>query len=151
MKIILLKTHEKLGNPGDIVNVKAGYARNFLFPQKIAQLATETNIKMLQSWISQQEQKEAKNRENIELLSKYLNKLVLKFKLQSSDDDKLFGSVTSQMISEEIENQGYSIDKKEIILEEPIKTVGNHYVVVDLDSDTKPKVKIKVTAATKIN
>ena len=55
------------------------------------------------------------------------------------------------MISEEIENQGYSIDKKEIILEEPIKTVGNHYVVVDLDLDTKPKVKIKVTAATKIN
>ena len=54
MKIILLKTHEKLGNAGDIVNVKAGFARNFLFPQKIAQLATESNIKMLENWLQQQ-------------------------------------------------------------------------------------------------
>ena len=69
MKIILLKTHEKLGNPGDVVNVKAGYARNFLFPQRIAQLATTSNIKALNSLIEQQEKQEAKNRENIELLS----------------------------------------------------------------------------------
>ena len=149
MKIILLKTHEKLGNPGDVVNVKAGYARNFLFPQRIAQLATTSNIKALNSVIEQQEKQEAKNRENIELLSKYLNKLVLKFELQSSDDDKLFGSVTSQMISEEIEKQGYSVDKKEIILEEPIKNVGNHKVLVDLDVEKKPQIKIKVTAANK--
>ena len=75
--------------------------------------------------------------------------MVLKFELQSSDDDKLFGSVTSQMISEEIEKQGYTIDKKEIILEEPIKNLGNHYVLVDLDCDPKPKIKIKVSAANK--
>ena len=149
MKIILLKTHEKLGNPGDVVNVKAGYARNFLFPQKIAQLATESNIKALHSWIEQQEKQEAKNRENIKLLSKYLDKLVLKFELQSGEDDKLFGSVTSQMISEEIEKQGYSVDKKEIILEDPIKNVGNHKVLVDLDVEDKPQIKIKVTAANK--
>tara|TARA_B110000116_G_scaffold259606_1_gene261878 strand:- start:636 stop:1085 length:450 start_codon:yes stop_codon:yes gene_type:complete len=147
MKIILLKSHEKLGNPGDILNVKPGFARNYLFPQKIAQLATESNIKSLNSWVEQQEKHEAKNRANIELLSKYLNKLVLKFELESSDDDKLFGSVTSQMISKEIENQGYSVDKKEIILEEPIKNIGNHYVEIDLDFDPKPKIKIKVSAA----
>ena len=149
MKIILLKSHDKLGNAGDIVNVKAGFARNFLFPEKIAQLATESNIKMLENWLEQQEKQEAKNRENIELLSKYLNKLVLKFELQSSDDDKLFGSVTSQMISEEIEKQGYAVDKKEIILEDPIKTIGTHYVLIDLDCEEKPKIKIKVTAANK--
>ena len=149
MKIILLKTHDKLGNAGDIVNVKAGFARNFLFPQKIAQLATESNIKMLENWLQQQEKQEAKNRENIDLLAKYLNKLVLKFELESSDDDKLFGSVTSQMISEEIEKEGYTIDKKEIILEEPIKNIGNHYVLVDLDCEPKPKIKIKVSAANK--
>jgi len=147
MKIILLKSHEKLGNPGDILNVKPGFARNYLFPQKIAQLATESNIKSLKSWVEQQEKHEAKNRANIELLSKYLNKLVLKFELESSDDDKLFGSVTSQMISKEIENQGYSVDKKEIILEEPIKNIGNHYVEIDLDFDPKPKIKIKISAA----
>ena len=119
------------------------------YSRKIAQLATENNIKTLQSWVEQQAKQEAKNRENIELLSKYINKLVLKFELQSGEDDKLFGSVTSQMISEEIENQGYSIDKKEIILEEPIKTIGNHYVIIDLDVEDKPKIKIKVTAANK--
>ena len=77
-------------------------------------------------WLIQQEVKEAKNKENLILLDKYLNKLTLKFELQAGDDGKLFGSVTSQMISDEIENQGYSIDKKEIILEESLKQTGNH-------------------------
>ena len=147
MKVILLQTYESLGKVGEIVNVKAGYARNFLFPNKIAQNATDSNIKSLESWIKQQEVQEAKDRTNMELLDKYLNKLTLKFSLQAGEDDKLFGSVTSQMISDEIEKQGYSVDKKEIILEEPIKNVGNHFVVIDLGYDLKPKVKIKITAA----
>jgi len=146
MKIILLKSHEKLGNPGDILNVKPGFARNYLFPQKIAQLATESNIKSLKSWVEQQEKHEAKNRANIELLSKYLNKLVLKFELESSDDDKLFGSVTSQMISKEIENQGYSVDKKEIILEDSIKELGSHKVKISLGEDLSATNKVKVNA-----
>ena len=147
MKIILLQTYEGLGKIGEIVNVKAGYARNFLFPNNIAQNATDSNVKSLESWIKQQEVQEAKDRTNMELLDKYLNKLTLKFSLQAGEEDKLFGSVTSQMISDEIEKQGYSVDKKEIILEEPIKNVGNHFVVIDLGYDLKPKVKIKITAA----
>ena len=146
MKIILLKTHENLGNVGEVVDVKAGYARNFLFPNKLASVATEQNMKDLQIWLKQQEVKEAKNKENLTLLDKYLNKLTLKFELQAGDDGKLFGSVTSQMISDEIENQGYSIDKKEIILEEPLKQTGNHFVHIDLGNDLKPKVKIKISA-----
>ena len=147
MKVILLQTYESLGKVGEIVNVKAGYARNFLFPNKIAQNATDSNIKSLESWIKQQEVQEAKDRTNMALLDKYLNKLTLKFSLQAGEDDKLFGSVTSQMISDEIEKQGYSVDKKEIILEEPIKSIGNHFVIIDLGYDLKPKVKIKITAA----
>ena len=147
MKIILLKTYEGLGKIGEIVNVKAGYARNFLLPNNIAQTATDYNIKSLETWIKQQELVEAKNRTNMELLDKYLNKLTLKFSLQAGEDDKLFGSVTSQMISDEIEKQGYSVDKKELILEEPIKSVGNHFVIIDLGYDFKPKVKIKISAA----
>ena len=91
--------------------------------------------------------RDAKNRQNIELLSKYLNKLTLKFELQAGDDEKLFGSVTSQMISDEIEKQGYDVDKKEIILSDPIKSVGNHFVEIDLGNDEKPKIKIKISAA----
>ena len=103
MKIILLQTYETLGQVGEIVNVKSGYARNFLFPKKIAQIATDANIKSLESWLKQEEIKEAKNKENKELLVKYLNKLTLKFELQAGENEKLFGSVTSQMISDEIE------------------------------------------------
>tara|TARA_B110000438_G_C15680294_1_gene592065 strand:+ start:362 stop:814 length:453 start_codon:yes stop_codon:yes gene_type:complete len=146
MKVILLKSQDNLGNVGDIINVKAGYARNYLIPNKIASSATKENITMLNSWVKQQEIKEAKNRENLTLLEKALNKLTLKFSLQAGDDGKLFGSVTSQMISDEIESMGYSIDKKEIVLEESLKQTGNHFVYIDLGHDMKPKIKIKISA-----
>ena len=145
MKIILLQTYENLGKVGEIVNVKPGFARNYLIPNKIASLATDQNIKALEVFLKAQETKEAKNRVNLEALSKKLNSLTLKFEVQVGEDEKLFGSVTSQMISDEIENQGYSIDKKEIVLEEPLKQTGNHFVYVDLGDDLKPKVKIKIS------
>ena len=144
MKVILLQSYDTLGNIGDVVSVKSGYARNYLLPNKIASIATDETIKNLKIWVEQQSIKEAKNRENLELLAKYLDKLTIKFELQAGEDGKLFGSVTSQMISDEIENQGYSIDKKEIILDEPLKQTGNHFVYVDLGENFKPKVKIKI-------
>ena len=149
MKVILLKSQDTLGNVGDIINVKDGYARNYLIPNKIASYATKENIKTLNAWIEQQAIKEAKNRENLELLSKSLDKLTLKFSLQAGDDGKLFGSVTSQMISDEIENLGYSIDKKEIVLDEPLKQTGNHFVYIYLGNDLKPKVKVKIATEKK--
>ena len=149
MKVILLKSQDTLGNVGDIVNVKVGYARNYLIPNKIASFATKENIQTLNAWIEQQTIKEAKNRENLELLTKSLDKLTLKFSLQAGDDGKLFGSVTSQMISDEIEALGYSIDKKEIILEEPLKQTGNHFVHIDLGDNLKPKIKVKISAEKK--
>ena len=149
MKIILLKSYDSLGNVGDIVNVKPGYARNFLFPNEIATIATDKNIKKLNSFLKSQELKEAKNRTNMDLLFKELNKLTLKFSLQSGDDDKLFGSVTSQMIIDELTSQGFNIDKKELLIEEPIKILGNHFVYVNLGYDLKAKIKIKVLALDK--
>ena len=128
MKIILLQTYENLGQIGEIVNVKAGYARNFLIPNKIASIATDDNVQYYNNWIESQKIKEAKNRKNMELLSNQLDKLTLKFELKAGDNDKLFGSVTSQMISDELDKKGYSIDKKEIILEESLKETGNHFV-----------------------
>ena len=146
MKIILIQSHEKLGNVGDIVNVKAGYARNFLFPNEIATPATNENIKQLSAFLKSQEIKEAKERKNMELLLKQLNKMTLKFELQAGDDEKLFGSVTSQMIVDEISNKGYNISRKEILIDEIIKTTGNHYVNINLGNDLQAKVKIKVSA-----
>ena len=131
MKIILLQTHENLGNVGDIVNVKPGYARNYLFPNRIASAATKQNIKSLEAYLKAQEIKEAKNRVNLEILSKKLNTLTLKFEVQVGEDEKLFGSITSQMISDELSEQGYTIDKKEI----------------NLGYELETKIKIKVAAA----
>ena len=149
MKIILLKTHEKLGSVGDIVNVKPGYARNFLFPNEIAAVASAANKKKLDSFLKAQELKEAKERTNMDLLYKQLNKLTLKFSLESGDDDKLFGSVTSQMIIDELSSQGFNIDKKEIEIDDAIKALGNHFIHINLGYDLKAKVKIKVFSTDK--
>ena len=147
MKIILLQTQENLGKVGEIVNVKPGYARNYLFPNRIASAATKQNIKSLEVFLKAQEVKEAKNRTNLEALSKKLNTLTLKFDVQVGEDEKLFGSVTTQMISDELAEQGYTIDKKEINLEEPIKSLGNYKIEIDLGYELDTKIKIKVSAA----
>ena len=147
MKVILLQSHDKLGKAGEVVNVKSGFARNYLIPKQIASIATKQNIKSLESFLRAQEIKEAKNRVNIEGLSKKLDSLTLKFEVEAGEEGKLFGSVTSQMISDELSEQGYTIDKKEINLEEPIKALGNHKIEINLGYDLKPSIKIKVSAS----
>ena len=147
MKIILLQSYENLGKVGDIVNVKPGFARNYLIPNRIGSLATKQNIKSLELFLKSQELKEAKNRVNLEALSKKLNSLTLKFSVNAGEDDKMFGSVTSQMIADELEKQEYIIDKKEIVLEEPIKSLGNHKVEINLGYELETKIKIKVSAS----
>lgn len=147
MKIILLQSYEKLGKVGEIINVKPGFARNYLIPNKIASLATAQNIKALEVFLKSQETKEAKNRTNLEALSKKINSITLKFEVQVGEDKKLFGSVTSQMISDELDNQGYTIDKKEIQLDEPIKELGNSKIEINLGYELETKIKIKVVAA----
>lgn len=147
MKIILLKSYENLGKVGEIVNVKPGFARNYLIPNKIASLATEQNIKALELFLKSQENKEAKNRINLEALSKKLNSLTLKFDVQVGEDEKLFGSVTSQMIADELADKGYTVDKKEIVLEETIKELGNFKIAINLGYDLDTKIKVKVQAA----
>jgi len=147
MKIILLQTYENLGKVGEIVNVKPGFARNYLIPNKIASLATAQNIKALEVFLKAQETKEAKNRVNLEALSKKLNSLTLKFEVQVGEDEKLFGSVTSQMISDELANQGYTIDKKEIQLDDSIKELGNYKIEINLGYELETKIKVKVVAS----
>lgn len=146
MKIILNKTYDGLGNEGEIVKVKNGYARNYLIPLGIAKNATENNIAAINKEIEIREKQDAKNRENLTALIKQLNKLSLKFELKAGEDDKLFGSVTAQMISDAISEQGYTVDKKEIEISEPIKHVGKYFVNVNLGVDLEAKIKLKVTA-----
>ena len=146
MKIILNQEIKGLGEEGQIVSVKDGFARNYLIPRGLAKNATTKNIMFIQKEIEDRQKHEAKTRENLEALTTQLNKLSLKFTLKSGEDDRLFGSVTSQMISEAILEKGYSVDKKEIEISEPIKSLGKFIVLVKLGQELEAKIKIKVTA-----
>mgnify|MGYP001409114658 CR=1 FL=1 len=144
MKIILKKTFENLGSTGEIVTVKDGYARNYLIPMGIAEVATNKNIEILKVELEKIAEQEAKTRVNLESLANQLNKLTLKFELKSGEEGKLFGSVTAQMIAEAIIEKGFDINKKEVEIPESIKTEGNHYVDIKLNKGYVGRVKIKV-------
>lgn len=145
MQVILIKEVETLGKAGETVTVKNGYARNYLIPQGLAMIATKSNLSIIENKLKIVELKEAKSRENLESLANELNKMKLNFSLKAGEDEKLFGSVTSQMISDSCKDLGFTIDKKEIHIDEPIKTLGNHKVTVKLGSETTAQIKVKVT------
>ena len=146
MKVILIQDVSNLGKIGDSVNVKNGYARNFLIPNNLALFASEQNLKSIESLLKQQELKNAKERSNLESLAKVLDKITLKFDLKAGEEGKLFGSVTSQMISDELANQGLEVNKKELILEDSIKELGTHKVNIHLGEDLSATIKVKVNA-----
>tara|TARA_B100000214_G_C23942392_1_gene616331 strand:- start:843 stop:1292 length:450 start_codon:yes stop_codon:yes gene_type:complete len=146
MQVILIKEVESLGQAGQTVTVKNGYARNYLIPQGLAMIASKSNLTLIENQLKAVELKEAKSRENLESLANELNKIKLSFSLKAGEDEKLFGSVTSQMISDSCNELGFTVNKKEINIEEPIKTLGNHKVTVKLNSEIEAKIKIKVKA-----
>ena len=146
MKIILKQSIDNLGNEGEILDVKPGYARNYLIPKGWAKQATRLNIISTQKEIEVKLQKEAKNRQNLEALGKQLDKLSLKFELKAGEEGKLFGSVTSQMIVDAISEKGYTVNKKEIEIPESINHVGKYFVDVKLGHGFSGKVKLKVIA-----
>ena len=145
MKVILNQTIENLGDEGEILIVKAGYARNYLIPKGWAKQATKINIAATQKEIEAKEKKEAKTRDNLEALGKLLDKLSLKFELKAGEEGRLFGSVTSQMIIDAIAEKGYTVNKKEIEIEESINHVGKYFVDVKLGHGFSGRIKIKVT------
>ena len=146
MKIILNQSVDNLGGEGEIIEVKAGYARNYLIPKGWAKQATKINIVATEKAIDDRLKKEAKTRENLEALGKQLDKLSLKFELKAGEEGKLFGSVTSQMIVDGIAEKGYTVNKKEVEMEETINHVGKYFVDVKLAHGFIGRVKVKVVA-----
>ena len=144
MKILLRQDHDKLGTAGTVVNVKPGFARNYLIPKGIALVATPKNVKFYENEkkvINQSKQKE--KRQSAEL-AKTLETVSCTITVQVGEEDKLFGSVTSQNIAEALLAQGYEIDKRKILLDEPIKSLGIYSVPVKLHQDVEAKVKVWV-------
>jgi len=146
MKVILRKEHEKLGQIGTIAEVKDGYARNYLIPRGIAYPATDGSMRALEEEKKQAERRSNKELKENEKLAANLDKVSLTVKMKVGEDEKLFGSVTAQMIADALKEQGYTIDKRVIDLEEPIKALGIYTVNVKLHQSVIGKVKVWVVS-----
>lgn len=144
MKIILRQDHEKLGKIGDIVDVKDGYARNYLIPRKIGYVASKGNLRALEEEKKQHTLRQKKESTNAEKLALELEKLSLTIPMKVGEDEKLFGAVTSQMIADVVKEKGFAIDKRSIDLAEPIKALGIYTVNVNLHPGVVGKVKVWV-------
>lgn len=147
MKVILQKDVRDLGKAGELVNVKNGFARNFLFPRNLALEATETRVKEFEHL---QRVAEAKRRKAVAERKEVVGKLQgvnVVFQATAGDTDKLFGSITTKDISDKLDAMGFSIDKKDIQLPEPIRMLGQHKATVDLGDDLKAEIVVTVERA----
>jgi len=141
MKVILRKNFNQLGQIGDLVNVKEGFARNFLFPRRIALIANDSNLKALEEEKKQVSTKEAKNIEIANKLSAELEKISVTIPVTVGEDEKLFGSVTTKMISDALKEKGYEIDHRKIDIQEPIKALGIYDIKIKIYADVTASVK----------
>lgn len=144
MKVILRQDFEQLGKIGDLVDVKDGYARNYLIPRKIAYEATQSAMRMLEEEKKQQGKQLEKQKKEAERTAGQLEKVSVTIKMKVGEDDKLFGSVTSQMISEALQEKGISLDKRQIELEDSIKSLGIYDVRVRLQGGVNATLKVWV-------
>ena len=144
MKIILIKDMEKLGGIGDEVEVKDGYARNCLIPKKFAVEATKGSLHILEQKKREKERREKQLKEECEQLAEKIQAASCTISVDVGENDKLFGAVTSEMIAESLTGEDISIDKKKIILEEPIKTLGVYQIPIKFHQDVEVKIKLWV-------
>jgi len=144
MEIILVQPVKGLGVEGDVVTVADGYARNFLVPKGIAITANKANLKKIDEIKRKKEAKERKEKELAEKFAEKLAQVSLTIPVKVGEDDKLFGSVTSQDISKALEKEGLEIDKRKIILDEPIRELGVFPVNVKIHGEVTGVVKVWV-------
>ena len=140
MEVILLERIEKLGQMGDVVNVKPGYARNYLLPRKKALRASESSRAVFQEQRSQLEAENLKNRSEAERIAEDVNGRTIIIVRQASDSDQLYGSVTTRDIANGITESGVTVDRRQVILPNPIKTVGMHPVRIDLHAEVSSEI-----------
>jgi large subunit ribosomal protein L9 len=144
MEVVLKKDHENLGKAMDVINVKDGYARNFLIPQGIAVVATEGNRKAVAESKKLSEKREDKKLKEARVQAKKIEKIPCTIKVKVGEEDRLFGSVTTQEIADFLSKEGFAVEKRAIELEEPIKQLGVYTVKVNLYKDESAKLKVWV-------
>jgi large subunit ribosomal protein L9 len=146
MKVILRRDMDELGLEGTVVNVKEGYARNYLIPKGIALVADNRNIKLVEMQKKKIEVKRLKAKEDAEKVAKDLEEVVITISQKVGEENKLYGSVTGMDIADEMEKKGISIDRKKIVLDKPIKTLGEFDVKVKLHPLVVGSIKVTVIA-----
>ncbi len=146
MKVILKENIEHLGQIGDIVKVAPGYSRNYLLPKGLAIEATDKNAKALEHAKRQLAYKKNKTLESAKALVAKLEALVVELVHQAGEEGKLFGSVTNMEIANFLKNNGFEIDRKKIVLAEPIKQVGEYNVTVKIHPEITATLNVKVKA-----
>lgn len=144
MEVILREDVDKLGSRGQLVKVTPGYARNFLLPKRLAVAATEANKKIIEQERQAHLRREAKLVADATDLAKMMTDLSVTISQKAGESDQLFGSVTSKDIAEALEKQGYTIDRRKIALEEPIKTLGDFKVPLRLHREVTTEITVHV-------
>jgi large subunit ribosomal protein L9 len=144
MKVILKDDIEKLGKCGEVVEVKDGYGRNYLFPRNLAIPATKGNLKGIGEITKQKEIKDQKRKRQEERLKLQLEKISCTAEVMVGEEDRVFGSVTSQVIAELLKEKGFDIDRHRIVLETPIKALGVYTVPVKISGDVVASLKVWV-------
>jgi len=144
MKIILRDDVENVGRTGEVVTVKDGYARNYLIPRKLAITASPGNLRAIDQVKMQKDQRDKKRMRDGDRIKVALEKVSITAEVQVGEEDKVFGSVTSAHMAELLKDKGFTIDKRDILLEEPLKALGVYTVDVKIDRDIVAKIKVWV-------
>ncbi len=147
MKVVLIKDLEGYGSFGDVISVKDGFARNYLIPRGLALPATEENLRHVNSILSQRARKLQREKEKAQELAKRLSGLVLEIVRQVGERGKLFGSVTSQDIAQALQEKGFDVDRKKVMLKNPIKEIGIYTITLKLHPEVSVDIKVDVKPA----
>jgi large subunit ribosomal protein L9 len=146
VKVILSETVQGLGDAGDLVGVKVGYARNYLLPQGKALLATESKVRELKHHKRVVTEKAARDLNDLKALRDRLESVALEVTARVGEEGKLFGSVTTAHIAELLAEKGYTVDRRKIQLSEPLREIGDHIVPIRLQRDLTAEVALKISA-----
>jgi large subunit ribosomal protein L9 len=146
MQVILRDRLENLGDAGDVVEVKPGYARNYLIPKGLAYEATKGNVRRIEAERAAQGRRDAETLGEARQRASSIEGVSLTFTARAGQEGKLFGSITSADIAEKLAEQGVTVDRRQIELDEPIKSLGVHSVPIRLHPQVQPEVKVWVIA-----
>lgn len=146
MKVILREDIETLGEAGTIVNVKDGYARNFLVPRKLAYVATAGALKRIEQEMKIRGKKVEIEKANLTEVAAKLAEIAVTIPMKVGEEERLYGSVTPMMIAESLANQGFAVDRRAISIEEPIRTLGQHEIAIKFKHGVAATVRVNVIA-----